>query len=234
MQTRRLLLADDDSQFGLVLKAYLEQQDFEVTYCINASDTMQQLQSSNFDLLILDLTLPDEDGLCLLRKLHYQQHIPVIIISGRSTDEDRIVGLELGADDYIVKPFSPRELTLRIEKRLSLNAAPQVAKNPSKIKVGPWLLDLEGHDVTHESGEHVELTSREFMILKTLASNPRKVMSREQLIDACMSSQAPESNRAVDILISRIRGKLETDPKHPEFLLTVKGFGYKLLPDATA
>lgn len=226
---RSLLLVDDDQQFSKALQAYLEAVNYKVTVRNDADSGFEQLNKFSFDLLILDLSLPDEDGLCVLRKLRQQRDLPVIIISGRSSDEDRVAGLELGADDYVVKPFSPKELALRIEKRLSLSPGQDNAHQSNKIQLGAWVFDKKSLSVTDSRGEEVELTPRELDVLSTLASHLGQVLSREQLIDGSMQVVGPESTRAIDISISRLRKKLEEDPSEPKLIKTVKGFGYKLV-----
>lgn len=221
-----LLLVDDDKQFSLALTAFLQAKGYLLHYSPDASKAINIIDSNKVDLLLLDLNLPDEDGLVLLRQLQSYRKIPVIIISGRSTHEDRIVGLELGAVDYMVKPFSPKELALRIEKRLEHEGA---RSHLSKRKVGPYTLDIDCHALVEADCKNsVALTRNEFHILSCMSEHPGRVFSRELLIDACANADGPESDRAVDLLISRLRKKIETNPKEPKIILTVKGFGYKL------
>ncbi|MCC5451828.1 response regulator transcription factor [Rheinheimera sp. UJ51] len=229
MKAKHLLLTDDDYQFGIALQAYLDALGYRVTYCQNAADTLSMLDNIKPDLLVLDLSLPDEDGLCLLRKLRYSQQLPVIIISGRTDIDDRVASLELGADDYLVKPFSPRELSLRIERRLALTAQHQNPVKATVLQFGDWRLDIEAHDLQDQEGKVQPLTPSEFQILKLLASNPNKVYSRQQLLDSCLKLETAESERAVDISISRLRKKIEQDSRTPKLLITVRNFGYKLV-----
>lgn len=228
---KKLLLVDDEELFSVTLQAFLDAKGYLVDLCDTGEAGFEALRRTQYDLLILDLTLPDEDGLCMLRKIRNQHELPVIIISGRASDEDRVAGLELGADDYMVKPFSPKELVLRIEKRLDLSKAPvERRKSADKIRFGPWLLDKNAWEVVHDSGEVVELTPRELEVLAALASHIGHVLSRDQLLDSSLNINLPESNRAIDVIVSRLRSKLEADPNAPSLIKTVKGVGYKLAP----
>lgn len=227
--TKHLVLTDDDYQFGVALQAYLEAVGYRVTYCQNAADTLAVLEKSKADLLILDLTLPDEDGICLLRKLRYDKALPVIIISGRTDINDRVASLELGADDYLVKPFSPRELSLRIQHRLQLIQS-KPSELPENLTVfADWRLDTQAHELIHRDGQRQSLTPSEFFILKLLIKNPNKVFSRQVLLDSCMRLESAQSERAVDITISRLRKKIEKKPNAPKLLITVRNFGYKFM-----
>ena len=227
---KHLLLTDDDYQFGVALQAYLEAVGYRVTYCQNAADTLKVLDKSDVDLLILDLTLPDEDGICLLRKLGYDKRFPVIIISGRADVNDRVASLELGADDYLVKPFSPRELSLRIEDRLALTQNVSQQNMPLKsLQFGHWYLNIDSHDLVHEDGQIQPLTPSEYNVLKLLAASPNKVFSRQKLLDSCMRLESAESERAVDIIISRLRKKIESNSRTPKVLVTVRNYGYKMV-----
>lgn len=227
---KHLLLTDDDYQFGVALQSYLEAVGYRVTYCQNATDTLKLLDQSGVDLLILDLTLPDEDGICLLRKLNYHKRLPVIIISGRASVNDRVASLELGADDYLVKPFSPRELSLRIEHRLALTQSVSTHNASAKLlQFGNWFLNIDSHDLVHKDGHSQPLTPSEYSVLKLLAANPNKVFSRQKLLDSCMRLESAESDRAVDIIISRLRKKIEPTNRVPKILVTVRNYGYKMV-----
>ncbi|WP_372627011.1 response regulator transcription factor [Arsukibacterium sp.] len=227
---KHLLLTDDDYQFGVALQAYLEAVGYRVTYCQNAAETLKAIEKRNIDLLILDLTLPDEDGICLLRKLGYDKKLPVIIISGRAEVNDRVTSLELGADDYLVKPFSPRELSLRIAHRLALTQSVSKQNVPVKsLQFGSWYLNIDSHDLVHKDGQSLPLTPSEYSVLKLLAANPNKVISRQKLLDSCMRLESAESERAVDIIISRLRKKVESNSRAPKVLVTVRNFGYKIV-----
>ena len=226
---KKLLLIDDELLFGVTLQAFLETKGYAVTACDCAESGLEAMRHNAYDLLILDLTLPDEDGLCLLRKIRNQHDIPIIIISGRASDEDRVTGLELGADDYLVKPFSPKELALRIDKRLKVKSHPQERhKKQEKIRFGNWVLDREAWEVVSDSGQSVELTPREMEVLAALAGRIGHVLSRDQLLDSALNINLPESNRAIDVIVSRLRNKLEENPNSPRLIKTIKGVGYKL------
>lgn len=223
-----LLLVDDDVALSTAVTDYLTMVGYEVVLKHTAECAMKELKQRSFSLIILDLTLPDEDGLCVLRKLRQSSDIPVIIISGRATPDDRITGLEFGSDDYLVKPFSPRELVLRIKKRLALSREKNEAK-PLHFRFGDFVFTPDNFLLEHATKGEVVLTPREFEVLKTLSFKSPRPCTRAELIDAFMDGdEGPESSRAVDMIIRRLRNKIEKDPSHPNFVVTQQGVGYKL------
>lgn len=236
MQNQSLLLVDDDVALSTAVSDYLKISGYMVSLVHTAEAAMQALKQRAYNLVILDLTLPDEDGLCVLRKLRQSSDIPVIITSGRSTAEDRISGLEFGSDDYLVKPFSPRELVLRIQKRLLL-AQSDKADELKSFVFGDFRFSPESFELNHRINGPVPLTPREYEVLKTLVYKAPRPCSRSELLDAFLEEEGPESGRAIDMIIRRLRSKIETNPSEPAFVVTVKGVGYKLLgvePDSYA
>jgi DNA-binding response OmpR family regulator len=175
------------------------------------------------DLLILDLKLPGEDGMQIARNLRAESDVPIIILTGRKDEADRVMGLELGADDYLTKPFSPRELLARI-RALLRRAAP--TQTPARLRVGQLELDFSAREVT-VAGKRRVLTHHEFELLATLARAAGRVLSREQILDA-LKGHAEAFDRSIDVHIAKIRAKLEPDPKEPRFIKTVRGVGYLL------
>jgi len=222
-----ILYVEDDYQLGDVVEAYLDANGYRITHCKNAADALREVKNREFQCVILDLTLPDEDGLVVLRKIKSFRQVPIIICSARGSVEDRISGLEFGADDYLSKPFSSKELLLRIKKlidRWSFSI-----KESDSSRVGKFFLDTSRKAlVGGEPIEYIALTIREYVLLALLAKKPGKVYSREQIIDSVSGVEGPESTRAVDICISRLRKKIEADPKKPTVLKTSVGFGYYL------
>jgi DNA-binding response OmpR family regulator len=230
---KQLLIVEDDLTLREVIAAYLEEAGFRILLAENAKEFHVILSKKKVDLILLDLELPDEDGLVLARQLKSKSTVPFIMVTARSNREDRITGLELGADDYITKPFDPRELVLRIrnvlERKGDQAGASIRAPDRSIVHFGGWSLLLDEHSLIHEDGREAVLTRAEFDLLAALGLAQNRVKSRDSLIDAVSYGSDPPSDRAIDVLISRIRKKIEVDPKKPEWIKTVPGHGYRLL-----
>lgn len=222
-----LLLIDDDISLSTAVAAYLEAAKFTVDLVHTAEEGLKKLTKHHYDMVLLDLTLPDEDGLCLLRKFRHSSDVPVMIISGRDSTEDRIAGLELGGDDYLIKPFSPKELVLRINKRLEYSRAAE-PKAISQYQFGEWTFTPDTYELIHAKNGTAQLTPREFTILKVLCAKAPRPCNRDELVDAFDSLEGPESSRAVDMVIKRLRSKVESCPSNPLHILTIKGFGYRI------
>lgn len=222
-----ILYVEDDYQLGDVVEAYLDANGYRVTHCKNAEQALQEVKYREFHCVVLDLTLPDEDGLVVLRKIKGLRQIPIIICSARSSVEDRVSGLEFGADDYLSKPFSSKELLLRVKKLIERWSFTQ--KQSDSFKVGKFTLDTSRKAlIGSQPSENISLTIGEYVLLALLARKPGTVYSREQIIDSVSGVEGPESTRAVDICISRLRKKVEADPKKPAVIKTSVGFGYYL------
>lgn len=222
-----LLLVEDDEQLLSVIAELLESKKFRVLKSADAAGCLRNLEHHHIDLIVLDLTLPDEDGLVLLRKIRTSSSIPIIVVSGRTSGDDRIAGLEFGADDYLCKPFLAKELIYRINNLLS-RAGIDLKKESKVLHFHGWRLDLEDKALFDDKGQEVKLTHHEYRVLSILARHPGRIYSREELIDIFNDIEGPESPRAIDIVISRLRKKIEKDVKKPEKIITVKGLGYKL------
>ncbi len=178
------------------------------------------------NLIVLDLMMPGEDGLSIARRLRAESEIPIIILSAKGEEIDRILGLEMGADDYLAKPFNPRELLARINtvlRRLDRGGEKKVKQNA--LSFGDYMMDLDGYSLTR-NGEAIELTSGEFQLLRHLAEHPNHVMSRDHLLDLLDGGMDEAFDRSIDVRITRIRKKIEEDPHHPHFIKTVRGVGY--------
>ena len=228
----KILVVDDDAEITKLLETYLTNEGFEVAVAANGSTALSAAASLEPDLVILDIVLGSEDGREVLRELRLISDVPTIFLTGRGLESERIAGLKLGADDYIVKPFSLGEVTARIEsvlRRSGVNATQHEIEKPN-ISFG----SLQINESTHEArlnGVLLELTSKEFALLSFIASSPRQVYSRAQLLEHVWSSSSEWQNEAtVTEHIRRLRAKIETDPDHPLWIKTVRGVGYRFEP----
>jgi two-component system phosphate regulon response regulator OmpR len=235
MSPHKILVVDDDHRLRELLKRYLSEQGFNVTAVADATLMDRRLQRDHFDLLILDLMLPGEDGLAICRRLRAAADpLPIIMLTAKGDDVDRIVGLELGADDYLPKPFNPRELVARIHAVLRRQPQPENAGAPlaqaQPVCFGEFVLELATRRLLHKQ-QAVNLTSGQYALLKTLVLQPHKPVSRAQLMATLNERDYDGTERGVDVMISRLRKIIETDPKQPRYLQTVWGVGYVFVPD---
>jgi DNA-binding response OmpR family regulator len=225
-QTRILIVEDEAVTRDLI--ATLLRKEYAVTAVADAAAAVDQLKGGRFDLLVLDLNLPDGDGLTLARELGPRPGPAVIIVTARSDDVDRIIGLELGADDYITKPFNPRELMARVKAVLRRMQAPApVAAAAAAVAFDGWSLDMVSRSLKDPKGNDVHLTRAEFDLLAVLATRAGRAQTRDQLLDAIAGRESAPFDRTIDVLIARLRRKIEVDPKSPKLILTMPGFGYK-------
>ncbi|MBE1300998.1 MAG: response regulator [Alteromonadaceae bacterium] len=226
---KSVLLVEDDFQLGEVVKAYLEVNQYEVVHHETAEAALAEVKNRAFDCIVLDLNLPDEDGLVVLRKVKSQFETPVIICSARVSSDDRIIGLEFGADDYLIKPFSSKELLLRINNLIDRI---KVEKREKQTQLADYQLDQEKKGLLNTTNDSfISLTLTEFYILSKLAGHPGKVYSRGEMIDSISGIEGPENDRAIDVAISRLRKKIEKNAKSPEIIKTAVGFGYYIEPE---
>ena len=231
MERKRILIVDDEPQILEVLSAYLEREGTLVQTCGTAHEAMAALQAAPPDVMLLDITLPDGSGLDVLRAASLPgARVPTILLSARSEEADRIVGLELGADDYVTKPFSPREVVARVRsllRRTGEEAARAAAEKPARrTRVGDLEIDHNYHEV-HMGGVATSLTATEFKILSVLAENPGEVFTRSHLLDR-LGDDGEIYERTLDRHINNLRKKIEKDPRNPEYVVTVYGVGYKM------
>jgi two-component system phosphate regulon response regulator OmpR len=220
-----LLVVDDDARLRDLLRRYLTDQGFRVTTAGDAAEARRKLDGIAFDLLVLDVMMPGEDGFQLTASLRTSSRIPILLLTAKAETAERIDGLERGADDYLTKPFEPRELVLRIRNILQRSAAE--AERRTVLRLGEYRLDLRRGELVR-GDEPVRLTGAEQTLLAVLAARPGEAVSREALAEA---TQLGGNVRAVDVQVTRLRRKIERDPRFPRYLQTVRGTGYVLKPD---
>ena len=218
-----VLIVDDDTRIRELLSRFLRENGYRVTTAEHAADARSKLSSFAFDLLVLDVMMPGETGFDLIKSLRQASEVPVLMLTARSEIGDRLRGLELGADDYLGKPFDPKELLLRIGSILRRSVPPPVQAALEAVRFGPFTFAL-GKGELRSNGEVVRLTEREREILRILSSAPEGTVPREALAESGSGS----NERTVDVQINRLRRKLEHDPSDPQFLQTVRGVGYRL------
>ena len=230
----KLLLVDDEASLREPLATYLSRQGFEVIQAVSAAEARSRLRDVTPDLVLLDIMMPGEDGLSLCRHLSEAHTVPVILLTARGEATDRIVGLEIGADDYVVKPFDPRELVARIRSvlRRSNRGTPGAAEAVDEIyEFDNWRLDPLKRRLTDPEGVTMAISSAEFRLLCAFLDHPRQVMDRDRLLDMVQGREAHLFDRAVDNQISRLRRKIEVDSRNPQLIQTVWGGGYMLAAD---
>ena len=222
-----ILVVDDDTRLRELLRKYLTEQGFRVTAASSAADARAKLASLAFDLLVLDIMMPGESGLDLAASLRQGSNVPILMLTAMGEAEDRIAGLERGADDYLPKPFEPRELVLRIRTILRRAAPEPAAAALKELRLGAFSFDMERR-ILQRGPDQVHLTEAEAALLVTLAKSPGNAMSREEL---SRQTGSDVNSRTVDVQVTRLRRKIETDPRFPRYLQTVRGRGYVLRPD---
>lgn len=228
MGDTHILVVDDDERLRVLLRDYLTKEGFRVTQAGDAAEARQRMHSMSFDLMILDLMMPGENGLDFARSLNGASGVPILMLTAMGETGDRILGLEAGADDYLPKPFEPRELVLRIQSILRRSPTPETAPRDTIVRLGALYFDL-GRALLMDDGEApIRLTSTETALMKVMASEPGRIMSREELTRFV---EIDGGDRAIDVQITRLRRKVEPDPKLPRYLQTVRGRGYVLRPD---
>lgn len=219
-----LLVVDDDARLRVLLRRYLSESGFRVTTAADAREARGQLSSFAFDLVVLDVMMPEESGLDLTRELRREGRLPVLLLTAMAEPEDRVNGLEQGADDYLSKPFEPRELVLRIRNLLQRRPVTEVPAR--EVRFGGCRFDLDRGEL-FRGAEPVHLTAAEAGLLNSLAQRPGEAVSREEL---SLSAQFSGNVRNVDVQMTRLRRKIERDPRFPRYLQTVRGTGYVLKP----
>ena len=224
-----ILIVDDDAEIRSLLGEYLQKQGYRVTAVPGGRGMRAAVEKSHPDLVVLDLMLPGEDGLALCRDLRARSGLPVIIVTARGEETDRIVGLELGADDYLAKPFNPRELLARIKSVLRRARSLPDNLRPQEVlsyRFAGWSLDVATRNLAAPDGVVIPLSGTEFRLLRIFLDHPNRVLTRDQLIDLMLSRDAAPFDRAIDVQVSRLRQRLRDDAKNPTLIKTVRGQGY--------
>ncbi len=232
-QQTQILVVDDDPALRELLERYLGEQGFAVSAVPDGTAMDEHLARENADLIVLDLMLPGEDGLNIAQRLRGNCDIPILMLSARGEEVDRIVGLEVGADDYLPKPFNPRELLARIRailRRRQHEPAPDTSRTDSvRHSFGPYDLDLTTRELAR-GGETIALTNGEFALLKIFVEHPNRVLSRDALVDRLKGYERSPYDRSIDVRVTRLRRKIEADPAAPVYIRTVWGEGYRFTP----
>ncbi len=247
-----ILVVDDESDMVALLQDLLRRAGFEADGASNGDEARRALAARAYELLLLDLRLKSEDGLTLARQLRQGSPIPIIMISGSSDETDRVLLLELAADDFLVKPFSPRELVARVRAVLrryatttpapalpSATAASPGAPSPASpwagqgLRFGDWVLDTDERELRTTAGTLCALTQAEYRLLEAFVEQPRRIWTRDQLLERTRSLETEVFDRTIDVLILRLRRKIEPNPKHPQFICTERGLGYVFAADVT-
>ncbi len=222
---KSILVIDDDTKLNQLLTEYLTKFGYEVKTASHPEDGLKTLTRDPPDIVILDVMLPEIDGFEVCKRIRSEYDVPIIMLTARGDVTDRIVGLEIGADDYLPKPFEPRELVARIQSILRRSGE---KKTSQRIHIGPMKVDKNAQVVTLE-GEQIELTTAEFALLSLFVTNPGKMLTRDRIMDNLKGYEWASFDRSIDVLVSRLRQKLCDDPKKPRFIKTVWGAGYKFI-----
>ena len=237
-RAKRILIVDDDAKVRLLLRRCFEQDGYGVSEAENEAETLHYLSAGGIDLITLDLALGAEDGLNVAREIRARSSIPIVMVTGKGDTIDRVVGLELGADDYISKPFHVREVLARIRSVLRrTDALPEniggsaLQDTADNHTFGEWTVDFSKLELRSQAGEDRELTTSEFKLLEVLVKNAKRVLTRDQIMDHLKGHDWSPLDRSIDNQIARLRRKIEDDPKHPKFIKTVRGAGYSFAAD---
>ncbi|MDP2562608.1 two-component system response regulator OmpR [Psychrobium sp. 1_MG-2023] len=236
-ETIKILVVDDDVRLRSLLERYLVEQHFQVRTAGDGEQMDRLMERENFHMMVLDLMLPGEDGLSICQRLRKENNnIPILMLTAKGDEVDRIIGLELGADDYLPKPFNPRELLARVNavlRRRNADVPGAPSQNEEIISFGDFSLNLATREMQHGE-ETTSLTSGEFAVLKSLVTHPREPMSRDKLMNLARGRDYSALERSIDVQVSRLRRMIEDDPANPRYIQTVWGLGYVFVPDGSA
>ncbi|HLZ74794.1 response regulator [Phenylobacterium sp.] len=228
-RTPHIMVVDDDEQICSLLSKFLARYDYRVTTARDGKQMFRALEVSSIDLIILDLMLPGEDGFDLCRKIRSSSAVPIIMLTAMREDTDRIIGLELGADDYLGKPFNTRELLARVKavlRRSTMRPRPAEESASGMLEFDGWKIDLAKRELRNPEGALVQLTGGEFDLLSAFADHAGRVLTRDQLLDIARGRATEVFDRSIDVQVSRLRRKIEADPKEPALIKTVRSGGY--------
>ena len=237
-----ILVVDDDPQICDLLSQYLKQHNFRITTAKNGQDMWNKFKQHTFNLVILDIMMPGDDGLTLCRKLRETSDVAIIMLSAVGDEADRIIGLEVGADDYLAKPFSPRELLARIKALIRRSSGAlgqrrqtteQLAQQPN-IQFNGWTLNKNKRQLMTADNMTVPLSAAEYELLIAFLEHPQRILTRDQLLDITKGRQAIPFDRTIDVQVARLRKKIEKDPKNPTIIITVRGGGYQFTARVSA
>ncbi len=221
-----ILVVDDDREIRDLLMRFLSKHGFRVSAVADGNGMRVALDEGKVDLVVLDVMMPGEDGLSLCRRVRATSSTPIIMLTAMGDDTDRIVGLEMGADDYLAKPFNPRELLARIKAILRRSGQSSTVTGQSRLEFEGWAMDLARRELTSPDGRLIDLTGGEFDLLVAFAEHPHRTLSRDQLLDLTRGRSSSPFDRSIDIQVSRLRQKIEKDAKDPKLIKTVRSVGY--------
>ncbi len=222
---KKILIVDDEKNIVDIIKFNLKKEGFETIEAYDGEQAVEMALSSTPDLILLDIMLPKQDGFTVCKKLRQTLSTPILMLTAKEEEVDKVLGLELGADDYITKPFSPRELIARIKANLRRTVDDSAKSSGNVLRYGPLLIDVDRYEVTRD-GEIIELTLREFELVKFLAVQQNQIFSRESLLEKVWGYEYYGDVRTVDVTVRRVREKLENDPANPQYIMTKRGVGY--------
>ncbi|GAB3144406.1 response regulator transcription factor [Micromonospora sonneratiae] len=225
----RVLVVEDEESFSDALSYMLRKEGFEVSVAATGPEALTEFDRTGADIVLLDLMLPEMSGTEVCRQLRQRSRVPIIMVTARDSEIDKVVGLEIGADDYVTKPYSPRELVARIRAVLRRQSTEPVDESAATLSAGPVRMDVERHVVT-VSGSSVQLPLKEFELLELLLRNAGRVLTRGQLIDRVWGADYVGDTKTLDVHVKRLRSKIEPEPSAPRFIVTVRGLGYKFEP----
>jgi two-component system, OmpR family, response regulator RegX3 len=225
----RVLVVEDEESFSDALSYMLRKEGFEVSVAATGTSALTEFDRTGADIVLLDLMLPEMSGTEVCRQLRQRSHVPIIMVTARDSEIDKVVGLEIGADDYVTKPYSPRELVARIRAVLRRQSVDAVELSAPTLAAGPVRMDVERHVVT-VAGAAVQLPLKEFELLELLLRNAGRVLTRGQLIDRVWGADYVGDTKTLDVHVKRLRSKVEPEPSTPRYIVTVRGLGYKFEP----
>jgi two-component system, OmpR family, torCAD operon response regulator TorR len=233
MQVDTILIVEDDPVTRELLRSYFTKAGYEVSEASNGTEMWDSLSHGKVDMVLLDINLPGEDGLSLTKGLRskFESDICIILVSARAEDIDKIIGLELGADDYVAKPFNERELLVRVKNLIHRTSGTQKKEDISNFIFHRWNLNSEQRRLTSPTGEHVHLTNGEFLLLSAFLRHPSRIFDRHKLLETVSSREWMPTDRTIDVMVNRLRRKLEVNPKEPKIIITIHGIGYQFIPN---